>query len=124
MKYRAICPACGSRLARSHYYQFGRNHCEHCQATIKPRASWEWIGTTPFSIVMVVGFVLALLGVVTWLWAFSVTTLILLAGYLVFPWVTPYDLVTRGERCRKCGYDLYGSISLRCPECGHEQKIR
>jgi hypothetical protein len=118
MKYRATCPTCASRLARSHYYHFGRDHCEHCHAIIKPQASWEWIGTTPFSVFMVVGFGLAFFGVVSWLWAIALTALILLAGYLAFPWVTPYDLVTRGEGCRKCGYDLYGLESLCCPECG------
>jgi hypothetical protein len=29
-------------------------------------------------------------------------------------------LERRGSHCQKCGYDLTGNVSGRCPECGEE----
>jgi hypothetical protein len=28
-----------------------------------------------------------------------------------------------GRSCRKCGYDLTGNVTGRCPECGQEIKV-
>ena len=57
-----------------------------------------------------------------WVWVLSVPlwlVLVVLALPTAFLWWRDRRCIREGF-CRKCGYDLTGNVSGRCPECGTE----
>lgn len=48
--------------------------------------------------------------------------LICLAGIVLFAWALFWDRSRGRRRCPKCWYDMSGTGSLRCSECGYEAK--
>ena len=118
---RAICPACERRLARRHYwFHFRRERCEHCLVGLRSnqvRENWQ---SVPLAIILLPSVFLAFVGVVPWWNPALVVVLIVLLGWVTFPYLTTYDRLTEGPQCVHCGYDLKGAVSSVCPECGDE----
>ena len=92
-KYLARCPACGARLSRRHYFTFGADRCPACKARIKPEPIWEWITSAPGSMGIVLAVFLAMLGVLHWVIVAGVALAVVVVGWIVFPYVTPYILL-------------------------------
>ena len=123
MRYRAICPVCESRLSRRHCFVFPRrDYCDTCHAIIRERLISQWLGSTLVALIFVAPIGLAMVGLVSWWIAIPIAAGIVIGAWIVYPYVTSYDLVTRGPGCPKCGYDLYGLQSNQCPECGADVK--
>ncbi len=47
---------------------------------------------------------------------------IILIGVVLLAWLLRIEFKQRGRRCPKCWYDMSGSASLQCPECGRDAK--
>src|SRR5258706_11115752 len=126
MRYRAICPDCHVRLSRRGYFHPWRD-CGRCGATIRPAAKWEFLGNLVIGTIILVGmFFGCLAGGLLFrspLGAVAVATLVLLCalmlGWILWPFVTVYELVKHAKRqrclCASCGYDLRATPD-RCPE--------
>jgi YD repeat-containing protein len=65
---------------------------------------------------MVVDEVLELLYQAVYRAVVGVSCCVWMLGFVVF--VTPVHQLDALRRCRSCGYDLKGCVSIRCPECG------
>jgi hypothetical protein len=130
-RYRAICPACDKRLPRRLYFHpkvsFGVVQCCHCGAAIRTNPAWEWVGNNVLAFIFllqVATFVVLylLLDIQLWLLLVFLATATAVhffaLGWIVFPYVTLFEAVTRSDHCRTCGYNLFGCTSRECPECG------
>lgn len=96
MRIRSVCPACGQRLPRSWYYKCSPHKwypCPKCSATIRFNPKWERIGSAPFSVTMALALAAALFGFITWPFAIAVVLAAIAGGWLVFPFITVFDLV-------------------------------
>jgi hypothetical protein len=100
MKIRAICPDCTNRIPRSWYIKFlahVNRACPHCGATIRSNTKWEWISSVCLGILLAAPWLAVLIGSITWLMAIAIAIGTSLIGWIVFPYVTPFDLVEPPE---------------------------
>ncbi len=96
MKIRSICPSCGQRLSRWWYLKCvpHRHHlCPQCSATIKSNNKWEWIGSSTLGIPSGTSLSLAIFGFLSWPIAIGVILALLATGWVIFPFITLFDLV-------------------------------
>lgn len=100
MKIRSTCPACGERFPRSWYFTMLISKaypCPGCGAAIKVNTKWELVGS---SVLVAPCFLLGIavpFGLVSWSVVGIFAAVAVLLGWIAFPYVTPFDLVSRGQ---------------------------
>src|SRR6185312_14716101 len=107
MQYRAICPACLTRLSRRGSLRAFRN-CPQCGAGIKPVRSWDLAGNLVLGLLLDVVIFVCIFGIVIGAVGWVRPVLLVISFFsaitYLWPYCTPYELET--PRCRACGYDL------------------
>jgi len=101
MKYRAICPGCGAKFPRTFYFKWlphVRRCCDLCGCTYMVNSWWEWIGSGVLGLSWAVFALLALFGVMSWFIAVPLILAVFIAGYILFPYITPFDLIQDAKK--------------------------
>ena len=100
MKYRSLCPSCNANIPNSWYFHVLphiRKKCPVCRSAIKVDSKWEWIGNCILGIPIGIGLLLGAGGVVHWAISLIIISLTVLVGYVLFPYMTPFNLVEAYE---------------------------
>ena len=99
MKYRAICPSCSTKISRLLYFLGPSlpHRCKACSCTYRSQSLWEW--TADF---IAVALILPILFLawhhhISWVLAVLWILFVFAIGYVLFPYITPFVLVKRGQ---------------------------
>jgi CXXC-20-CXXC protein len=95
MEPKAKCPQCAYRFSRFWFFRIipeYSHQCPGCGAQVKSNTRWEW----GFSTLLVLPIILVFLGWLLKHWpawtVFATTGLMLVTGFVLFPYVTKFDL--------------------------------
>ncbi len=96
MKYHAICPGCGMRFPRWHFFKCHahiRYRCRACGCCYQSESVWEWVGDAIGGALLGGILLLGIFQVVPWLVVGLLVGVLLALGYFLFPFFTRFVLV-------------------------------
>lgn len=126
-KYRAVCPVCGRKVARSH--RLGTRQCDGCGATLAEDRKQFFKFLLFFVFIPVPLLVLLQTRIflsvpeddlLTWVVILGIASplVVYYSVYGAWPLLVVFRVIARGPMCPACKYDLHKSTSDTCPECG------
>jgi hypothetical protein len=96
LKYRAVCPGCGTRLSRLLYFTWlshVHRRCPTCGCCYTADPKWEHAGSALLGLSFAACFLVGWLGVVSWPAAGVLFVAVAAAGFFLFPYGTRFGMV-------------------------------
>src|SRR4051812_12371685 len=115
IQYRALCPACGTKVRFAWCILSRARPCPSCARIIQPVPKWDKIGSRiigvvaslPAIVAFVIGFSLGISQFILLLTVLPATAILgSLIYFATYPYFTPYETVGEQRACPTCGYDL------------------
>lgn len=120
-RWRARCPNCRHPFTARETALWGSEMlCPTCRCRLRESSTQQKFFALGMGL-PIAGVVIGMRIVQEW-WALAVglpiIAVIALAAYFLAPWFMRFEIVSAHPHCGACWYDLHGSESESCPECG------
>lgn len=117
------CPSCDASIARPPINS-ARRSCPRCRAALQARVVYSLGCMIPLAVWTVCSAAMSFVAVANdtaLAYVMAINGILIggvVVGWVFFPLTHAYERTEEVQVCNECGYDMRGTVSGACPECG------